>query len=96
MFIITHVLIIKGPPKYEKETKKFELKLHEVDKLPKGFILKPGWGDYFLKYKDDGTILTTCMRHFFQKTKKGWKRWPQHDRKSPEQDIAELMAERRA
>jgi hypothetical protein len=87
VFIITHVLIIKGPPKHVEETHPYHLKLFEVDKLPEGFTISETWGDAFLKYKDDGTLQTACLRNFFQKTKDGWVRWPFKDNVSPEEVI---------
>ena len=86
-FIISHVLVIKGPPDYIKETEPYHLKLYKVNELPEGFTIKPTYGDAFLKYKDDGTIRTACSRNFFQKTGRGWKRWPYHDNKSPKDVI---------
>lgn len=92
-FTITHVLVIKGPPKYLEETEPYHLTVHEVDKLPEGFGVKPTWGDAFLTYKDDGTLGTVCRRNFFEKTEQGWLRWPDGDNMSPEEAIEDLRRE---
>ena len=92
-FIITHVLIISGPPDFVKETEPYHLTVHEVGKLPDGFTISPTWGDAFLMYKDDGTVRTACRRNFFSKTDSGWSRWPFGDTLSPEDAIAEGILE---
>ena len=90
-FIITHVMILRGPAMYKEETKLFEKKLYPIEALPEGFTVVPTWGDAFLKYKDDGTLRTACSRWFFWHQGGTWTRWPYRDQISPEDALKEEL-----